>query len=130
MLLDTSGLLSYFDKGDARHRETVEYYGAASTKLTHSYVLAELVPLAHARGLPRRAALAYAVGILDNPEIEVVWVNDQLHRRAMSLLQARLDRAYSVCDAVSFVLMRERGITDALTTDHHFQQEGFRRLLK
>ncbi|MEH2285259.1 MAG: hypothetical protein V7K90_28760 [Nostoc sp.] len=42
---------------------------------------------------------------------------------------ARQDKSYSLCDAVSFVLMRQRGVTEALTTDHHFEQEGFRRLL-
>jgi predicted nucleic acid-binding protein len=36
----------------------------------------------------------------------------------------------SLCDAVSFVLMRARGILEALSTDHHFEQEGFLRLLK
>jgi predicted nucleic acid-binding protein len=41
----------------------------------------------------------------------------------------RLDKDYSLCDAVSFLLMRARGLTDALTTDKHFEQEGFRRLL-
>ena len=37
---------------------------------------------------------------------------------------------YSLCDAVSFVLMKQRGLREALTTDHHFEQEGFTRLLK
>ena len=40
------------------------------------------------------------------------------------------DKTYSLCDAVSFLLMRERGITEALTTDRHFEQEGFVRLLQ
>lgn len=35
-----------------------------------------------------------------------------------------------LCDAVSFVLMRMYGETEALTTDHHFEQEGFVRLLE
>ena len=39
-------------------------------------------------------------------------------------------RTYSLCDAVSFVLMQHYGITEALTTDHHFEQEGFVRLLE
>jgi len=47
----------------------------------------------------------------------------------MELLIAREDKTYSLCDAVSFVLMRQRGMTDALTTDRHFEQEGFVRLL-
>jgi uncharacterized protein len=52
-----------------------------------------------------------------------------LHQEAMDLLLARQDKTYSLCDAVSFVLMRRRGIGDALTTDRHFEQEGFVRLL-
>ncbi|HLV80869.1 MAG TPA: hypothetical protein VKT32_11335 [Chthonomonadaceae bacterium] len=41
-----------------------------------------------------------------------------------------LDVADSLCDAVSFILMQRRGLLEALTTDHHFEQEGYRRLLK
>jgi len=47
----------------------------------------------------------------------------------MDLLTARPDKAYSLCDAVSFVLMRDRGVWDALTTGRHFEQEGFHKLL-
>lgn len=53
-----------------------------------------------------------------------------LHERSMELLQTRLDKAWSLCDAVSLILMERRGITDALTTDHHFEQAGFRALLR
>jgi uncharacterized protein len=68
--------------------------------------------------------------ILRSLDIEVIWVDDNLHRRAIELLQQRMDKSYSLCDAVSFVIMRERGMSDALTTDQHFEQEGFQRLLK
>jgi uncharacterized protein len=47
----------------------------------------------------------------------------------MELLGNRLDKNYSLCDAVSFILMREHRINEALTTDKHFVQEGFVRLL-
>jgi predicted nucleic acid-binding protein len=47
----------------------------------------------------------------------------------MRLLWERLDKGYSLCDAVSFLIMRQTGETDALTRDRHFEQEGFRRLL-
>ena len=43
--------------------------------------------------------------------------------------KARPDKTYSLCDAISFVLMRRQGIQEALTTDRHFEQEGFRKLL-
>ncbi|MDB9310592.1 hypothetical protein PN471_18580 [Aphanizomenon sp. CS-733/32] len=60
----------------------------------------------------------------------MVWVDEILHREAMDLLLVRQDKTYSLCDAISFVLMRKKGIREALTTDKHFEQEGFTRLLQ
>ena len=130
MLLDTAGLLCCFDNDDTHHADAVTFFNAATTRLTHSYVLAEFVPLCQARRLNRAAALSFVADLLDNPEVEVVWVPAALHRAALSFLQARLDKTYSLCDAVSFLLMQEHSITEALTTDFHFEQAGFRRLLK
>ena len=48
---------------------------------------------------------------------------------ATALLAVRLDKSYSLGDAVSFLLMRQHALAESLTTDHHFDQEGFRRLL-
>ena len=56
-------------------------------------------------------------------------MDEQLHRQAFALLQGRVDKTYSLCDAVSFVLMRGMNVAEALTTDRHFEQEGFVRLL-
>jgi predicted nucleic acid-binding protein len=75
------------------------------------------------------AALTFISDLVENPDIETVWVNEGLHREAMALLIARPDKTYSLCDAVSFVLMRQRHCPEALTTDRHFEQEGFQRLL-
>ncbi len=129
MLLDTSGLMCLFDRRDFRHADAQTLYDSAPARLTHSYVFAEFVALAHARGVPRAAALEYAVDLLSDLEVEVVWVDEPLHRRALDLLRTRLDKDWSLCDAVSILLMQHGDITDALTTDHHFEQAGFRRLL-
>jgi len=129
MLLDTSGLLCCFDSSESRHVEAVRLYEASPIRLTHNYVLAEFVALAQARQLPREQSLAFAAELLADPEIEVVWVDRELHDEAMSMLATQRDKSYSLCDAVSFVLMRRRGVEDALTTDGHFDQAQFRRLL-
>lgn len=131
MLLDTSGLLCYLHQNEPQHQEAVQLLNNASQRsLTHSYVLAELVALALIRRFPRPAVLAFVMDLLDNPDVETVWVDEQLHRQAMRLLNDRQDKTYSLCDAVSFVLMRQRGMTESLTTDRHFEQEGFVRLLQ
>lgn len=81
------------------------------------------------RRFPRPSALSFISDLADDPDIETIWVDEQLHREAMALLHARLDKTYSLCDAVSFILMRRGRVSEALTTDHHFEQEGFRRFL-
>ena len=130
MLLDTSGLFCYHHRDELQHSDAVSFFNSASSKVTHSYVLAEFVPLCQTRGLPRVESLVFAWDLLSNPDIEFVWVDEKLHRAALSLLQDRLDKTYSLCDAVSFLLMRQYAISDALTTDRHFEQEGSTRLLK
>ena len=129
LLLDTSGLLCYVHKSETQHQQAAQLLDSASSCLTHSYVLAEFVALALIRRFPRLATLTFIDDLLENPDIEVVWIDESLHREAVQLLIARQDKTYSLCDAVSFVLMRQRCITEALTTDRHFEQEGFQRLL-
>jgi predicted nucleic acid-binding protein len=130
MLLDTSGLYCYLDAGDARHRDAVSLLDSATVRLTHNYVLAELVALCNARGLNRQVMLEFVRELADDPNVEMAWVGPVDHNAAIELLRARADKDYSLCDALSFVLMRQRGMTDALTTDRHFDQEGFVRLLR
>lgn len=129
MLLDTSGLLCLLHRAEAFHHQAGTSYRAAPVRFTHSFVLAELVALANVRGLPRMAVLEFLIDLLDNPDIETTWVDEALTREALDLLCQRIDKTYSLCDAVSFILMRQRNLREALTTDRHFEQEGFRRLL-
>jgi uncharacterized protein len=129
MLLNTSGLLGYLDLTEPIHQDACRLMIAASRRLTHSYVLAELVALAQVRGLPRRPVLEFLEGLMDGVLVDLVYVDEELHRAAVDLLSRRLDKTYSLCDAVSSVLMERRGLHEALTTDHLFEQAGFVRLL-
>jgi len=130
MLLDTSGLLTFIDDANDQHLTAHALMQRAQTRLTHSYVLAELIPLTRTRRVFRREVLNFVVELIEDPEINVVWVTEADHLAAVSLLRSRPDKQYSLCDAVSFVLMRRFNLTDALTTDHHFEQEGFVRLVR
>ncbi|HXG82388.1 MAG TPA: PIN domain-containing protein [Pyrinomonadaceae bacterium] len=130
MLIDTSGFLCFNESREAYHEKAVELYDSAKMRLTTSYVLAEYTALAQVRGLARRETIKFSTRILNEQAIEIVWIDENLHRQAVELIEKREDKNYSLCNAVSFVLMRTRGITEALTTDKHFEQEGFVRLLK
>jgi predicted nucleic acid-binding protein len=130
MLVDTSGLLCFHHRGEPQHTDAVRFFQVASRRVTHSYVLGEFVAFAQARNLPRAAALSFVADLQDNAAVEIVYVSETLHRAALDFLRQRLDTTWSLCDAVSFVVMTHEGIVDALTTDHHFEQAGFVRLLK
>jgi len=78
MLLDTSGLLCFHHRAEPQHLEAVRFLQSASIRLTHSYVLAEFVALAQARGLPRQPALAFLADLLDNTAVQVVSVDSGL----------------------------------------------------
>ena len=131
MLLDTSGLLCFLHQDEAQHKTAVGLISNYNGRfITHNYVLAELIALALVRRFPRSTVLMYSLELIENPNVEMVWVDEILHREAMDLLLVRQDKTYSLCDAISFVLMRKKGIREALTTDKHFEQEGFTRLLQ
>jgi len=129
MLIDTAGLLCLFHAAEPQSADALTFFNAARLRLTTNYVLAEFIALAHVRGLPRQATLDFVADLQDSPEITVVYVYEALHRAGLILLQQRLDKSWSLCDAVSIELMRQYDIAEALTTDHHFEQAGFVRLL-
>jgi len=59
-----------------------------------------------------------------------VLLTKDLYIPAFNLFKQRKDKEWGLVDCLSFIVMQNRGITDALTADTHFQQAGFRALLK
>lgn len=106
------------------------YFQAARRLFTTNYVLAEFVPLATTRGLRCENTLEFLHDFILLPRLELGWIGETRHTTAMTLLENRLDKKYSLCDAASFIVMREKQLLHALTTDHHFEQEGFVQLLE
>jgi predicted nucleic acid-binding protein len=129
MFLDTSGLFAILHRREIEHERAAELFLSTSAKLTHSYVLAELVALGTSRGIDRKTLLDFVERLPSHPLVTTIWVDSRLHERALQLLRSRADKSYSLCDSVSFVLMRDSGVVDSLTSDRHFEQEGFQRLL-
>ena len=108
MFIDTSGFYSLYNSDQNDHKAAVEYYGSASRRVTTNYVLAEYVALVDARGSSRNDAIGFSKQVLDDGEIDLIWIDEELHRHAVHLLSERPDKTYSLCDAVSFMVMRER----------------------
>lgn len=129
MFIDTSGLLCSLDERDFRHEAAVAYLRSARLRITHSYVLAELVALVHSRKFSHEVTLGFVAELFDDATVEIIWIDEIQTRQAVNFLRERLDKEWSLCDAVSFILMDEMRVVEALTTDHHFEQAGFVRLL-
>jgi predicted nucleic acid-binding protein len=65
----------------------------------------------------------------EDPDVEIVTLSEELYKRGLQLYRERRDKEWSLTDCISFIVMQELGLTEALTTDKHFRQAGFRVLL-
>ena len=73
----------------------------------------------------RQEAVRLVEGLLDDAQVRVVEGTRALFLEGLVLYRARPDKAYSLTDCLSMHVMRREGLTDVLTNDRHFTQEGF-----
>ena len=78
----------------------------------------------------RASILAAVDAISANPNTEVVPQTAMLFRDALGFYRTHQDKEWGLTDCSSFIIMRQRGLTEALTFDRHFEQAGFRALLR
>lgn len=78
----------------------------------------------------RKATADFIRDLLNGEDTEVIHVTPALFTAALHLYSEREDKAWSLTDCLSFVLMREHGLNEALTNDDHFEQAGFKALLR
>lgn len=77
----------------------------------------------------RAAAIELLDSLEEDPNVEIIPLSDELYNRGMELYRQRPDKEWGITDCISFVVMEDYGLTEALTTDEHFKQAGFRALL-
>jgi hypothetical protein len=131
--LDTSYAIALISPNDEQHRNAVrlslELEKSGARIITTEAVLFE-VANALAKPKYRRAAIELLESLEGGDEVEIVALTNRLYRLAFQLFKSRLDKSWGLTDCLSFVVMGERKITDALTADEHFEQAGFRPLLR
>ena len=127
---DTFYSLALLNKNDEAHARAFNYLNQFSGKLiTSEWILLELADgLATSRH--RDAFSITRTELLAADSVEVVPLDMAIHEEAIALYANRRDKNWSLTDCVSFVIMRQKGIAEALTGDAHFEQAGFRALLK
>ena len=99
--------------------------------ITTDEALVEFLTLLSSHGEDvRNAAVRFTRGIINNPNIYVAPQTGNSFLSGLTLYERRPDKAYSLTDCISMQTMRDHGLTEALTHDHNFEQEGFTILLK
>jgi predicted nucleic acid-binding protein len=126
ILLDTSAMYALASDQDPRHREALHLAETIATSgeslLLHSYVLCEAFSLLH-----RRRGIETALEVDRGAALhELILVDRRLHDRAVARLRDGAPSRLSLVDAVSFEVMRERGIACAFAFDPDFEKAGFR----
>ncbi len=127
--VDTLFVVGYTNERDQYHEKALELAAAYNRKpvLTTDAVLLEIGNSLSGRF--RRQSIQTIEDFFESEEVEVVRLDETLFNKAFELYKNHADKSWGLVDCISFVVMRERGITDALTCDKHFVQAGFRALM-
>jgi uncharacterized protein len=72
--------------------------------------------------IPRPAIIAFINSLKTSPHVEIIHVDTALDEQAWQLLSQRQDKEWSLVDCASFILMKQRGLLEAFTTDDHFER--------
>jgi hypothetical protein len=118
------------DQLHARARALAEHLLATGTRLVTTHPVLLEIGNALSKQRYRPASIALLDAMEADPTVEILPLTPELYRRALELYRQRSDKQWGLTDCVSFVVMRDRKLNAALTADEHFQQAGFRALLR
>jgi predicted nucleic acid-binding protein len=129
VLADTSLYISLLSPGDTFHAAAVR----AAQALRCPVVVTQFVLLELANALARARSRKLFVNLLPhlraNTNVTIVGISPELFDRGYRLYAERPDKDWSLTNCISFVVMEQEGISEALTADHHFEEAGFRAIL-
>ncbi len=132
IFVDTNAWIALNSKRDRFHSSAI----ALNKRLSQEgcrYVISNFVLDETYTGLLTKvrhvAAVDFGERIRQSRVVSVVHVSEQLEDDAWELFKRYSDKSFSFTDCTSFVIMKQFGLTDAFTNDHHFEQMGFAALL-
>jgi predicted nucleic acid-binding protein len=129
---DASFYTALINRRDAYHGTALQWQRALVAShtrvVTTEAVLWEVLNGCAAAAL-RATALDLYIQVHQNASIEVVGISPVDTSSALQLYQMRSDKAWGITDCFSFRVMQQRGLQQALSADHHFEQAGFVALL-
>jgi hypothetical protein len=132
LFIDTGYVYALINLRDQWHEKALAWQQKISAEksllLTTEFILAEI-----ADGLAavtfRQAAIQTIRVLTTSPFVQIIPASSELFQAGLALYESRADKDWGLTDCISFVVMIEHDLTEALTTDDHFRQAGFRPLL-
>jgi predicted nucleic acid-binding protein len=132
VFLDTNGWFAVLNEEDVLHSRAailwLELSRARRPLLLTDWVVAE-TGNGLARTQARNRFVETVQQMLKTPRFRIVSVTPALMERALLMYSDRPDKSWGLVDCASFILMQDEGISEAFTTDRHFEQAGFTCLL-
>lgn len=129
--LDTSYLIALELSKDQNHSTALKHWRGLTRSLpklvTTSYVFDEVVTFFNNRGHHAKA-IELGDRLLSSAAVRLVQVDEELFYAGWRYFQKHKDKAYSLTDCISFVVMKNMNVETALTFDSHFAQAGFKKL--
>lgn len=127
---DTSYFLAFLGEKDQHHNRALGWARALRARvLTTEYILVE-VGNSLIRGGDRAVFADFYVSIHQQASVEVIPASTAFLDRGAKFFASRPDKEWSLTDCISFVVMHERRLQEALSTDRDFEEAGFRALLR
>lgn len=127
---DTFFFLALLDSREARHAGATAASREPQLQLvTTEWVLAEFGD-AYCHPEDRADFVALYRALVRHPRVKIIPADTRLFQRGVDFFEQRPDKEWSLTDCLSFLVMRDLDITQALTGDRHFEQAGFVAMLK
>ena len=130
LFLDTAFIQALLNPRDDYHNQAKQLFPrirAASEVWITEAIFAEVGNALSA--FNRNGAVQFIQQCYRTDNIKIVSVDTNLLMQALALYQSRSDKTWGLTDCISFVVMQQQNLTDAVTGDRHFVQAGFRALM-
>jgi uncharacterized protein len=130
LFADTFYFLALLSARDRSHQRAVQFTQSFSDQLvTTAWVFTEVAD-GMTTATERERFIAFYDRLSKNPAVIIVPNTSAIFDAGLALYRQRLDKEWSLTDCISFVVMEQHAVREALTGDHHFEQAGFIALLK
>lgn len=130
LFIDTSYILALVNTRDEFHLQAKNVADQVNDKLITTEAVLTEVGNALAKPQWREIAVETLEDMRNDDDVEILSVDSELFSKALKFYSSRIDKEWGLTDCISFVVMKDRKLKDALTSDHHFEQAGFQALLR